>query len=161
MVSRNPSAGGGGGGFRFYRLGPPVFDAEGSIRSDIQFPVLAAHVWFSETGRPWDNPRSSNDANSQTKPGESPFLGLHNGCAHALLYNGVLGDKRPNSGNVLTRATLALIRKHVAKAYPGLAQQNTTYPLTVYGEQSRMTPATLDRKRITFKQIPYDVKARV
>ena len=44
----------GGGGFRFYRLGPPVFDEEGRIRSDIRFPVLAAHVWFSETGRPWD-----------------------------------------------------------------------------------------------------------
>ena len=33
-------------------------------------------------------------------------------------------------------------------------------PLTVYGEQSRLTPATLDRERITFKQTPYDVKAR-
>ena len=42
----------GGGGYRFYRLGPPVFDAEGQIRSDITFPVLAAHVYFSETGRP-------------------------------------------------------------------------------------------------------------
>ena len=42
----------GGGGFRFYRLGPPVFDEEGQIRADIRFPVLAAHVWFSETGRP-------------------------------------------------------------------------------------------------------------
>src|SRR4051794_39182571 len=31
----------GGGGFRFYRLGPPVFDEEGHIRSDIRFPVLA------------------------------------------------------------------------------------------------------------------------
>ena len=39
----------GGGGFRFYRLGPPVFDEEGHIRQDIRFPVLAAHVWFSET----------------------------------------------------------------------------------------------------------------
>ena len=34
----------GGGGFRFYRLGPPTFDADGRIRPDIGFPVLAAHI---------------------------------------------------------------------------------------------------------------------
>jgi adenine-specific DNA-methyltransferase len=133
----------GGGGFRFYRLGPPVFDEEGHIRQDIRFPVLAAHVWFSETDRPWDG------------SGDSPLLGIEDGRAHALLYNGILGDKRPGGGNVLTRATLALIREDIAKLAPGFDG-----PLTVYGEQSRLTPATLDRERITFKQTPYDVKAR-
>ena len=133
----------GGGGFRFYRLGPPVFDEEGHIRQDIRFPVLAAHVWFSETDRPWDG------------SGDSPLLGIHDGRAHALLYNGILGDKRPGGGNVLTRATLALIREDIAKLAPDFDG-----PLTVYGEQSRLTPATLDRERITFKQTPYDVKAR-
>ena len=133
----------GGGGFRFYRLGPPVFDEEGHIRQDIRFPVLAAHVWFSETDRPWDG------------KGESPLLGIHDGRAHALLYNGILGDKRPAGGNVLTRATLALIRDDIAKMDPDF-----NGPLTVYGEQSRLTPTTLDRERITFKQTPYDVKAR-
>lgn len=133
----------GGGGFRFYRLGPPVFDEEGHIRQDIRFPVLAAHVWFSETDRPWD------------RNGDSPLLGIQDGRAHALLYNGILGDKRPGGGNVLTRATLALIREDIAKLAPEFDG-----PLTVYGEQSRLTPATLDRERITFKQTPYDVKAR-
>src|SRR5208337_2614509 len=56
----------GGGGFCFYRLGPPVFDAEGRIRSDITFPVLAAHVWFSETGTPWGG------------KGKSPLIGIQN-----------------------------------------------------------------------------------
>lgn len=138
----------GGGGFRFYRLGPPVFDEEGHIREDIRFPVLAAHVWFSETDRPWDG------------KGESPLLGIHDGRAYALLYNGILGDKRPGGGNVLTRATLAVIREEIAKADPALVKGSPQYPLTVYGEQSRLTPATLDRERITFKQTPYDVKAR-
>lgn len=133
----------GGGGFRFYRLGPPVFDEEGHIRQDVRFPVLAAHVWFSETDRPWDG------------SGDSPLLGIEDGRAHALLYNGILGDKRPGGGNVLTRATLALIREDIAKLAPDFDG-----PLTVYGEQSRLTPATLDRERITFKQTPYDVKAR-
>lgn len=133
----------GGGGFRFYRLGPPVFDEEGHIRSDIRFPVLAAHVWFAETAHPWDGNRGS------------PLLGIHDGRAHALLYNGILGDKRPGGGNVLTRATLALIRADIAKTAPDFEG-----PLTVYGEQSRLTPATLERERISFKQTPYDVKAR-
>ena len=133
----------GGSGFRFYRLGPPVFDEEGHIRQDIRLPVLAAHVWFSETDRPWDG------------SGDSPLLGIQDGRAHALLYNGILGDKRPGGGNVLTRATLALIREDIAKLAPDFDGR-----LTVYGEQSRLTPATLDRERISFKQTPYDVKAR-
>ena len=132
----------GGGGFRFYRLGPPVFDAAGQIRADIPFPVLAAHVFFSETGRSWRG------------NGASPFLGLHDGRAYALLYNGILGDKRPDGGNVLTRATLSVIREAMARQDAGFAGS-----LTVYGERSRLAPATLDRERVTFKQVPYHIKA--
>lgn len=133
----------GGGGFRFYRLGPPVFDEDGHIRADIRFPVLAAHIWFSETATPWN-------ASAGT-----PLLGLHDGRAFALLYNGILGDKRPDGGNVLTRATLALIRAAIAQQDPDFAG-----PLTIYGEQSRISPPVLAREQVTFKQTPYDVKAR-
>ena len=133
----------GGGGFRFYRLGPTVFDEQGHIRQDIRFPTLAAHVWFSETRRPW------------TGKGDSPLLGLCDDRAYALLYNGILGDKRPAGGNVLTRAILARIRDEITQVQAGFDGQ-----LTVYGEQSRLTPATLDREGIVFKQMPYDVKAR-
>lgn len=133
----------GGSGFRFYRLGPPVFDEDGHIRRDIRFPVLAAHIWFSETATPW-----------QPTTG-TPLLGFHDGRAFALLYNGILGDKRPDGGNVLTRPTLALIRKSMAKLNPDFDG-----PLTIYGEQSRLTTASLDREHLTFKQTPYDVKAR-
>ena len=134
----------GGGGFRFYRLGPPAFDANGSICPDIEFSTLAAHVWFSETGTSWNG------------DGGSPLLGIHNGQAWALLYNGVLGDKRPSGGNVLTRGTLALIREKVAGA-----AQEFIGPLTVYGEQSRLAPETLEREGIVFKQTPYDIRSRV
>ena len=134
----------GGGGVRFYRLGPPVFDEAGQIRADIRFPVLAAHVWFSETGRPWNG------------GGDSPFLGLHDSHAYALLYNGILGDKRPNGGNVLTRATLSTIREEIECKHARFSG-----PLTVYGEQSRLASETLELAGITFKQMPYDVKARM
>ena len=133
----------GGGGFRFYRLGPPAFDAGGRIRSEIGFSVLAAHVWFSETGIPWSG------------VGDSPMLGIHDGRAYALLYNGILGDRSSRGGNVLTRGTLSRIReaiRAVAESFGG--------PLTVYCEQSRLTPSTLERERIAFKQTPYDIESR-
>ncbi|HYH20694.1 MAG TPA: site-specific DNA-methyltransferase [Azospirillum sp.] len=133
----------GGGGFRFYRLGPPVFDADGHIRRDITFPVLASHVWFSETGAPW-NRRDG-----------SPVLGIHHGTAYALLYNGILGDKRPNGGNVLTTAVLRGIRADIAALDPSFDG-----PLVVYGESARLGETRLKALGITFKQTPYDVKAR-
>lgn len=130
----------GGGGFRFYRLGPPVFAEDGQIQPDIRFPVLAAHIWFAETGSPWSAP---------VEP--SPFLGAHDGRGLALLYNGILGDKSVSGGNVLTRKTLATIRA-AAGAFSG--------PMTVYGERTALSEATLKAEGITFRQTPYDVKAR-
>lgn len=129
----------GGGGFTFYRLGDSVFDADGHIHAGIHFASLAAHVWFSETGE------------ALTSPPGSPFLGAHDGKGYALLYNGVLGDRRPQSGNVLTSATLVAIRE-VAGGFAG--------PMIVYGEASRLSPVRLRAEGITFKQTPYDVKAR-
>ena len=133
----------GGGGFRFYRIGSPVFDENGRIQQNVRFPVLAAHVWFSETNRPWSG------------DGVSPLLGLHDGRAYALLYNGILGDKRPGGGNVLIHATLRVVRDAIFKEDPGFDG-----PLIVYGEQSRLAESTLEHERITFKQTPYEVKAR-
>lgn len=130
----------GGGGFRFFRLGPPVFDADGRIRPDIRFATLAAHVWFAETGHPWTAPEP---------PG--PFLGAHDGRGYALLYNGVLGDRSVGGGNVLTRKTLAAIRA---------AQGDFTGPLTVYAARTALSDATLRAEGIDFRQTPYDIKAR-
>ncbi len=130
----------GGGGFRFYRLGPAVFDEDGRLQPDIRFPVLAAHVWFAETGAPMP---------ANTKP--SAFLGSRDGHGYALLYNGILGDKSVNGGNVLTRKTLAIIRK-AAGDFDG--------PVTIYGERTALSDATLKAERLTFKQTPYDVRAR-
>lgn len=128
----------GGGGFTFYRLGEEIFDEEGRLRSGIKFPALAAHVWFSETGIPYRG------------AGDSPFLGNHASRGFALLYNGILGDKSVTGGNVLTGAVLASIR----------ATAGHDGPLTIYGEASRIGAARLKAEGVTFKQTPYDVKAR-
>lgn len=125
----------GGGGFRFYRLGAPVFDAEGRINPGIRYTHLAAHVWFTETHTPL------------TAPPDSPLLGIHNGIAYYLLFNGILGDKRPEGGNVLTSKVLAML-----PPFEG--------PKVIYGESSRFGPERLHIERITFKQTPYDIKSR-
>ena len=130
----------GGGGFRFYRLGPPVFTEDGQIQPDIRFPVLAAHIWFAEIGQPWREPQLL-----------TPFLGEVDDHGYALLYNGILGDKSVSGGNVLTRKTLSAIRA---------TQGEFTGPMTVYGERTALSEATLKTEQIEFKQTPYDVKAR-
>ena len=130
----------GGGGFRFYRLGPPAFDENGRICPDVTFPLLAAHVWFSETGRPWRAPAEP-----------SPFLGAHEGRGYALLYNGILGDRTAGGGNVLTKRTLGQVRA-AAGGFAG--------PLTIYAARTMLGSAALKAEGLTFKQTPYDVAAR-
>ena len=125
----------GGGGFRFYRLGDPVFDEAGHISPGIRFAPLAAHVWFIETGVPF------------TGGAESPLLGIHDGTAYYLLYNGILGDKRPNGGNVLTAKILAAL-----PPFDG--------PRVIFGEGCRISAERLENERIKFRQIPYEIKAR-
>lgn len=124
----------GGGGFRFCKLGPTVFDEFGVLNSEIKFSTLAAHVWYIETKKPLGQKK------------RSPLIGIHNGTAYYLLYNGILGDKRPAGGNVLTGSVLALLPQ-----FDG--------PKVIYGETTRLGEARLKQENITFKQIPYDVKA--
>ncbi|RXZ64250.1 site-specific DNA-methyltransferase [Pelagerythrobacter rhizovicinus] len=128
----------GGGGYRFYRLGAAVFDSEGHIADGIAFRTLAAHVWFSETGTPFIG------------TADTPVLGVHDGIAYALLYNGILGDRSVSGGNVLTAALLARLREE--SGWHG--------PITVYGEWSKLGAARLAEAGVTFKQTPYDVRAR-
>lgn len=87
----------GGGGFRYYELGEAILNEDGSLTGDIPFDVMAAHVWFSETKTPYMGGK------------KSTVLGVHEGTAYALLYNGILKDRSVNGGNVLTRKTLEVI----------------------------------------------------
>ena len=123
------------GGFRFCTLGEPLTDEAGNIRPSVKFRDLAHHVFFSETGLPLPKASSA----------RSPFLGEHEGTAYYLLFNGVLGDKRPDGGNVLTAKVLESVG-----ALPGRR--------VIYGEGCRLSPARLKRENIIFRQIPYEVK---
>ena len=128
----------GGGGFKFVRLGHTVFDEYGCLNPVIKFPTLAAHVWYLETKQP------------RAKKKRSAFLGVHGETAYYLLYNGILGDRRPDGGNVLT--------SKVIKALPSFEEHlKNNRTIVIYGESTRLGEARLRQENITFKQIPYDV----
>jgi adenine-specific DNA-methyltransferase len=124
----------GGGGFHFFRLGEAIFDEHGFIHHNVSFKALAAHIWFCETRIPLP------------KPVDSTLLGIHDDVAYYLLYNGILGDRRPQSGNVLTQAILDSLPQHNGKRI-------------IYGEACRFGRQRLEVENIVFKQIPYDVRA--
>ena len=128
----------GGGGFYFCTLGQAAFDADGRINSEIRFGTLATFVWHYETATP------------AAKTFNKPLLGRHSGTAYYLLYNGILGDKRPQGGNVLTHAVLQMLKEK----YPHNG------PKVIYGETTRLGDAKLAVEDVTFKQIPYDIKTR-
>jgi adenine-specific DNA-methyltransferase len=128
----------GGGGFQFLRLGEAVFDELGAINPKVRFATLANFIWLQETGL------------AASQRFKSPLLGVHEETAYYLLFNGILGDKRPDGGNVLTGAVLqTLMKKH---KHDGLK--------VIYGEGCRLGDARLEAAGVAFKHIPYDVKAR-
>ena len=126
----------GGGGFSVLQLGAPLFDANSEIHPAVRFADLAAFLWMRETG-------SALDA---LAPG-TPLLGIQEGTAYFLLFNGVLGDKRPASGNVLNGAVLDALRATCWHAGPK----------TIYGEACRLGEARLAAEGIVFKQLPHAV----
>lgn len=127
-----------GGGFRFCKLGAALFDEAGNIAGEVRFADLAAHVFFAETGVPIPK-RAKADC---------PLLGVHNGKAVYLLFNGVLGDRRPAGGNVLTHAVAQDLPPHPAGKGPRV----------VYGEACRLGAKSLEQYGITFRQVPFELK---
>lgn len=135
----------GGGGFRMLTLGAPLFGADGEIDPDVRYADLAAFLWMRETGTALDA------ANAATG---LPLIGVHTtpepgraGTAYYLLFNGILGDRRPAGGNVLTGAVLAALRELCWHAGPKV----------VYGEACRLGDARLAAEGIVFKQLPHAV----
>jgi len=123
----------GGGGFSFYHLGETVFDEMGHINSNISFSSLAAHIWFADTGKPFNGVANS------------PMIGINEGVAYYLLYGDILGENKPTTGNILTNKILNQLPQHNG-------------PKIIYGEASRIGEMMLKQLDITFKQIPYDIR---
>ena len=131
----------GGGGFKFYELGEPMLNENGAISEGIDFDTLAAHIWWRETGLAWDMVMRN-----------GTFLGVHDGVAYAMLYNGVLHDRSYAGGNVLTPKTMRIIREDIGAAKYGR--------LVVYGECTKLGAAKLREENVEFRQTPYDIVTR-
>lgn len=124
----------GGGGFRFCRLGEPVFDGYGRIRPGVTFADLARWIWYRATHQPL------------AAVPTTPLLGVHQGTAYYLLFNGILGDRRPEGGNVLTLPLLNALPPHEG-------------PRVVYGEACRVHESRLAALHLRFRQLPYQANA--
>jgi adenine-specific DNA-methyltransferase len=83
--------------------------------------------------------------------GKSPLLGVHDGTAIYLLFNGVMGDRRTNGGNVLTTEVLR-------KLPDPSPSQGEVRVRVIYGEGCRLSRARLKRANTVFKQVPYEIK---
>jgi len=123
-----------GGSFQFCGLSAePLFDADGQIRRDVRFAHLAEFVWFVETGTGFSG------------KADSPLLGIHEGRAVYLLYNGILKDRSVAGGNVLTGPVFDGLPKFAG-------------PKVIYAAANRMGGRAA-REGITFKQTPYALEA--
>ncbi len=125
------------GGFKYCTLAEPLFNEKGNIHEKVTFPDLAAHVFFTETGQPIP----------KRATGKTLLLGVYNGIAVYLLFNGVLGDKQPNGGNVLTNDVLRNLPAHDGAK-------------VIYGTACRLSPQRLKRENIIFRQTPYEIRTR-
>lgn len=154
-------------GVRFATLAAYIWQQETATAWDAAkgtpgTPYLGAHSVFDSYSRLMDGrqgPISLETSGGDGEAGtasttEPPAPALRSRTAYYLLFNGILGDKRPAGGNVLTHAVLqSLLQLHAATPHPDA-------PLVVYGEACRLGAARLAQANVVFKHIPYDVKAR-
>ena len=127
-----------GGGFRYCRLGVPLFNEFGDIDGGVTFPDLAAHVFFAECGVPIPAKAHAN----------SPLLGQYQDKAVYLLFSpSEPGFAREASGNVLTPDVLASLPM----------PDGFTGQRVVYGEGCTLSRERLTEAGVIFKQIPYQI----
>lgn len=122
-------------GFKFAKLGEPMHTADGDINPNIKYADLARHVFFMATG----TPLAYNNTEFKT-----PLIGVSNGVAIYLLYNGILGDNSVNGGNRLTQKVLKNLPKHDGVKI-------------IYGTACGLSEMMLRKNNIVFRQIPYSI----
>ena len=118
-----------------------MFDEHGQINPAVRFADLAHHIFYLENRVPLPACQKC-----------SPLLGVCQNKVVYLLFNGILGDKRPLGGNVLTQKILASLPE-INKWQPD------KYQIVVYGEACRLSPQNLMDRNMVFKQNPYEVVA--
>jgi adenine-specific DNA-methyltransferase len=147
----------GGGGFSFYTLGATIFLDNGHINPQVRFAELANYLWHVETGQLVAVQPQATSNSASSNPTDhveaTPLLGIINGTAYYLLYNGILKDRRPESGNVLTPAVWRWLESLSLSANAAVQEH------VVYGEATLgMSKTLLAKMGIVFKQMPYKLQ---
>ena len=123
-----------GGGFRFFEIGEPVYDADGRLNDAVPHDALGRYAYYAQTGRPLGG-----DAQAP------PLVGVAaDGTAVYLLGGPGAGDGAAPSG-VLDREALAALPAHDG-------------PRVVWGTACRLGADVLDAHGVTFRQVPYDLQ---
>lgn len=127
-----------GGGFRYCRLGVPLFNEFGDIAREVTYFDLAAHIFFSETGVPIPQKATSE------------LLGIFQERAVYLLFNATLSETPPEAaGNVLTPDRLDVLPSP-PNGFDGIR--------VIYAEGCTVSPERLKQAGAIFKQIPYQIE---
>ena len=127
-------------GFRYCKLGKPLFNEFGDIHHGVHFSDLAAHVFFTECGVPIPIKAT----------GTTSFLGTYRDKAIYLLFSPAQpGFAREALGNVLTPDLLNKLPPPNVE-FDGVR--------IVYAEGCTVSSERLKEESVTFKQIPYQIE---
>jgi adenine-specific DNA-methyltransferase len=118
----------GGGGFRYCKLGDPLFDALGGLNPGITRDAIAHHIYFTETGEPLAAP----------VPTIGNLIGVCGTRAFYLLY-------AADGSAVVNDESIATLEPFDGER-------------VVFADACLLPEEWLREQRITFKQIPYDVR---
>ncbi len=132
-----PEPKGARSGYRFCKLGRPLFDEWGAINEGVTFSDLAAFVFFSDTGSPIP----------QRSDGSSALIGTFDDRAIYLLFAvDQIGVPDARAGNVLTVGILESLPKAPVSG-----------SRVVYGEGCTVPSERLAAEGVVFKQVPYQL----
>ncbi len=133
---------GTGGGFAFYELGEPIFDADGYLNETVGAEKLREYIWYSETHEPYNCGRDTSNvsANASDARGASLqyLLGNHNGTDYYFYYE-------PNRTTTLDKAFLNTI-----------SQKAEQY--VIYADNCLLSESFMQLNHIVFKKIPRDIR---
>ena len=134
-TSSAPKVEGTGGGFTFYELGEPVFNANGYLNENIGEEKLREYIWYTET-------RTAYPVETRfiaSNPSQSPhLLGTHNGTSYYFYYN---------------RDQITTLNKAFLNTITQRAEQ-----YVVYADNCLLSDKFMRINHIVFKKIPRDIR---
>lgn len=133
-TSSAPKVEGTGGGFTFYELGEPVFNANGYLNENIGEEKLREYIWYTETRTAYVETRFIASPQMQSPH----LLGTHNGTSYYFYYN---------------RDQITTLNKAFLNTITQRAEQ-----YVVYADNCLLSDEFMRINHIVFKKIPRDIR---